>query len=153
MHSRANHNSFACLNLLGIALESGADQHVTVVAGNRLTERLPAHPHLPLRVCLQLVQVLRQISVRVRIAVREVDHIAVMLKHDAPRQSVVVAGILPLHCILVIADVPTSTDPAFAGLAGFRLAVDERAHSVVVQAIRLHQVNDVEPVKFPSGGV
>lgn len=80
----------------------------------------------------------------------EVNHVAIMLEYNRPSQRIIVPCTFAFHSILIIAYVATASDPAAAGLARFRLAIDEGTHAMVIETVRLHQVNDVKTVQFAS---
>ena len=69
-----------------------------------------------------------------------------MLHVDSECKCVIMSRRFSLHWVLVIADISTGSDPAFAIGFGFYLAVHERAHPMVIKWVRLEQVDDVEAV-------
>lgn len=138
MHSGGDYNTLPGLNCLWVALESRDDQHVAVVAGNRLAEGLSAHSVLPLRVAFELVKVATHVGVGVGVRMGEVDNVRVVFKGDRPRQRVVVPCILASHRVLVVADVEATADPAFASALGFIFRVKERSHAVIIEGVWLH---------------
>ena len=77
---------------------------------------------------------------------RQVDRVVFVLKVALPRQGVVVARILPLHRVLVVADVVSAPDPALARLLGCFHGVHQRPHAAVVQRVWLDQVDHIEAV-------
>jgi len=121
VHSRRNANAFPLFDCLGVTLEGGHDEHVTVVACNGLAQCASSHSVFPLRVTFQLVQVSLQVGVSVRVRMSQVDDILVMLKCYAPCQGVVIPSILPLHRVLVVADVAASASPAETASPRLRL--------------------------------
>mmetsp|Transcript_5913 Transcript_5913/g.5318 ORF Transcript_5913/g.5318 Transcript_5913/m.5318 type:complete len:436 (+) Transcript_5913:557-1864(+) len=136
----------AVLDGIRVALESSHNDHIAVVPGNCLAEGPPAHPAFPFGVAFDLVEVPGEVRVGVRIAVRQVHHIIVMFKLNAEGEGVVVAGVLPFHRVLVVADVSARPVPPSPRLLGLMLRIRYRPHPMVVQGVRLHQVNDVEVV-------
>ena len=79
----------------------------------------------------------------------EVNGVIIIGELDTERQCEVVALSLLLHRVLVVADVLARPYPALSELARVHIAVHERPHPVVVQRVRLQQVNDVEAVRPP----
>ena len=77
---------------------------------------------------------------------RKVHNVRVMLKSYRPCQSVVIASIFASHGVLIVADVATTSYPAFACAFGLSFGIDEWAHSVIVQTVGLHQVDDIETI-------
>ncbi len=69
-----------------------------------------------------------------------------MLHVDSECERVVMSRRFSFHWVLIIADISTGSNPAFAISFGFYLAVHERAHSMVVKRVGLEQVDDVEAV-------
>jgi len=55
-----------------------------------------------------------------------------------------------LHRILVVADVHSRSNPSFAKLLGVDDRIHQRSHSMVIQRVRLEQVNNVESISTPS---
>jgi hypothetical protein len=85
--------------------------------------------------------------------VGKVNYITVMFKSDRPCQSVVIAGILSSHGVLVITDIASAPNPALSSPFSLRFRVDEGAHSVVIQTIRLHQVDYIESILLACSSV
>lgn len=83
----------------------------------------------------------------------EVNCVILMLEDSAEGQGIEVASVLPLHRVLVIADVVAVPLPAFAVETGFDFRVHEGFHAVVVKGVRLEKIDDVEPIDFPSDDV
>ena len=61
-----------------------------------------------------------------------VNHILVMIKADRPAEGVIVTVGLAL-AVLVVANVTAAASPASARLLGLDLAIDKRAHSMIIQ--------------------
>lgn len=76
-----------------------------------------------------------------------------MLELTLPGKGVVVPLVLATHAVLVVADVVASADPASACFLCLCLGVDERPHAMIVERIRLNEVDDVEPVVLACFGV
>lgn len=68
----------------------------------------------------------------------EVNNVVIMLEYNRPSQCIVVPCTFAFHSILIIAYVATASDPASAGLARFCLTIEEWAHAMVVETVRLH---------------
>ena len=83
----------------------------------------------------------------------EIHNIAVVLKCDGERQRVVVSGILSAHRVLVVANVTTCADPSLACALSLHLRVDQWSHTVIVQTVGLHQIDDVEPILLAGTSV
>jgi hypothetical protein len=79
---------------------------------------------------------------------RQVNSIVIMGELNGESECVVVACILPLHRVLVVANVTTSSVPSLAIPLGFMLRVNHWTHPMVVERIRLHKVYDVEAIGF-----
>ena len=77
----------------------------------------------------------------------KVNYVLLVLKSVRPRQSIIIACVLPLHGVLIVANVSASSLPAFSLLC-CSLRVDKWTHSMVVQTVRFHQVDDVETIGF-----
>lgn len=69
-----------------------------------------------------------------------------------PSQGVVIPSVFSFHRVLVVTNISTSTNPSFP-LFGSSLRVYKRSHPMVIQWVRLHQVDDVETVRFASFNV
>lgn len=76
-----------------------------------------------------------------------------MLELTLPSESVIVALILPLHAVLVVAYVCSSSDPASPQLFNLSFRIHEWPHPVVVKRVRLYQVDDVKSIRFASFGI
>ena len=118
-----------------------------------MADSLSPHSVLALGVTLKFIQVAAHICVSIGVAMSKVHYIGVMLKRDRPRQRVVVSSILTPHRVLVVADIAATTNPALACALGFTLRVDQWSHTVVIERVRLHQVDDVEAVLLASASV
>jgi len=77
---------------------------------------------------------------------REVNSIVFIVELHSERKRVIVSQAFALHWVLVIADVTTCPDPAFTVLFGVDFAVHQRAHTMIVEWIRLKQVDNVKTV-------
>ena len=77
----------------------------------------------------------------------KVNYVLLVLKSVRPRQSIIVTCVLPLHRVLIVANVSASSLPAFSLLC-CSLRVDKWTHSMIVQTVRFHQVDDVETIGF-----
>ena len=121
MYSRRNYDTFPGFDHFWIALEGRNYQHIAVVACNCLAECLPSHKVFAFWITLEFIEVSLQVRVCVWVTVGEVDDISVVLKGNRPSESVVIASILSPHAVLIIADVTTAADPAFACTLSFSL--------------------------------
>ena len=73
-----------------------------------------------------------------------------MVKLHAKCQCIVVSSILSFHRVLIVADISTSSVPTFAASFSFNFWIYHWTHSVIIKRIRLHHVNDIEPVCLSS---
>mmetsp|Transcript_11932 Transcript_11932/g.20170 ORF Transcript_11932/g.20170 Transcript_11932/m.20170 type:complete len:212 (+) Transcript_11932:949-1584(+) len=129
-----------------VALEGGHHEHVAVVACNSLAEGSSAHAALSFGVGLEGVEVALEVGEGVGVAVGEVDRVLVELELALPGQGVVVALVLPLHRVLVVADVCAGADPPSPHLPLGSVGVHQGPHAVIVEGVGLDQVDDVEAV-------
>ncbi len=79
------------------------------------------------------------VGVSIGVAMCQINFIVVMLKHDLESQRVVRSAALLLKVVLVITYVVSISMP----LVVFR-RIEKRLHPLIVRAVRLNQVNDVE---------
>ena len=70
-----------------------------------------------------------------------------MLELHAECQGVIIALSFAFHRILVVAHIFPVAIPTFSELFGFYVRVHEWLHPVIVQTVRLKQVDDVESVE------
>ena len=119
MNSGGEHNPLPVLDSLCIIVKSRNDEHVTIILGDGLTKWSSSDTVLLLRVLLKGVDVPDQVCVSVGVAVSEVNCVILMLEDSAEGQGVEISSILPLHGVLVVADVVAVSLPAFAVETGF----------------------------------
>mmetsp|Transcript_73066 Transcript_73066/g.161638 ORF Transcript_73066/g.161638 Transcript_73066/m.161638 type:complete len:296 (-) Transcript_73066:884-1771(-) len=155
MHPGSDHHRPPCAQRSRIAAEGRDGDEIASVAGQGLAELASPEPARHIRILLQVPQVVLQVTVAVRIAMREVDHITVVLERDRPSESVVAhaAFVLAPDAILVVCDVGAVPHPTSNTLGRLYGRVHERAHAFVVHRGGLHHVDDVEAVRNVLPGV
>ncbi len=114
MHTRGYNHALTVFNGFRVALKGGNDYHLTVIACDGLGQGATSQTVLALRVLLQVVQVAYHVCIGVGVAVRQVNHVVVMVELHAKRQGIVITSILSLHGVLVVADICTPSSPSFA---------------------------------------
>lgn len=127
-------------------MESRDDKQITVVSRDRLTKRSSPHPVFAFRVSLNSIQISLQISESIWIAVSQVNSVFIMFELALKSKSVVIPLILTVHAVLVITNVGASSDPTSACLFSLNIRIEQRPHSMIIQRVRLNQVNDVKPI-------
>lgn len=148
MHPRADHNPFLRFHFLWWVLKISNREHVARVAGERLAEHLALEAEFVPRVQVDFVQVAHDVRVGVRVAVGQVDGVVVAVELDAKCQRVVMEGAFALHGVGVVADVFATANPSAIVALGVDLGVEQRFHSVVVEAVGLKQVDYIESVQL-----
>lgn len=150
MHSGREHNPLPVLDSLRIIVESRDDEHVTIILGDGLAKRPSSDPVLLLGVLLKGINVSDQVCVSVGVAMSEIDGVILMLENSAEGKGVEVTSVLSFHGVLVVTDVISVSLPAFAIETGFNFRVHEGFHAVVVEGVRLEEVDNVEAIDFPG---
>lgn len=76
----------------------------------------------------------------------QVASVPFVLESHTERKCEVIPSVLPLHRVLVVADVSPRSHPPLSTPLRLSVRVQQRPHSMVVQRVWLHQVYYVEPV-------
>jgi hypothetical protein len=106
---------------------------------------------LAVRFLFNFVQILAQVGIGVREAMREIHLVVVVVECVRESQSVVflvwksVALDVVAYLVLVVADVSSNTMPAHLFRLEVIAAVRKYAHALVVQAVGLGKVYNVKP--------
>lgn len=106
-----------------------------------------------LGVTLKIVQIACEICVGIGVAMCEIDCIMIMLKLYAKGEGVVVSRILPLHRILIIANIRATSVPTSTASLGFSIGVCYWSHTVVIEGVWFHQIYNVETVGLSSASI
>ena len=77
---------------------------------------------------------------------RKVDSVILILEFNAKSKCVIIALSFPLHRVLVVADIFAVPEPPLPKLLGLNFRVHKRLHTMIVETVRLQQINDVETV-------
>ena len=78
----------------------------------------------------------------------KVNGVAIVFELHGPGESVVMPRRpLPRNLVLVVANVFARSLPSFACLLRGNLRVHQRLHAVIVQTVRLQEIDDVESVR------
>lgn len=150
MYPARDHDSLPVLDCIRITLESGDDDHFAVVSRDRRRQSPPPQAVLPLRVQLQVRQVTHQVRVGVRVTVSQVDGVVIVIELHTEGQSVIVPRILPFHRILIVTDVTPTAEPTLPTSFCLLLGIDDRTHTMIIEGIWFHHVDDVESVGLAS---
>lgn len=106
---------------------------------------------LRVRLHLNLLKIVAKVRVRIRKAVAEVDRVVVRLKGVRKCQRVIllvretVSVDLVADMILVVTNLAADAVPAQVILLGQVLTVGEYPHPLVIETIRLSEINNIEP--------
>lgn len=154
MHPRRYHDCLLLLHLVNISFLRDREQFA-IHASEGFTERLPRADGSAGRFGLDLVEVLHEITVGIRIAIRKVYDIVIMLERVREGQSVVsparVADVL-LDCVAIVRDLLATAKPSLplkltvssADATRHRLRVYADLHAKIEQRIDFGEVHDVE---------
>ena len=104
-------------------------------------------------IALQILQVLLQPGVCVRIAMRDVNSIVIVVKLQGKGETAVVSSKLAFHIVCVVADLSALAHPANSFRHRSLLGVNKRLHAHVVKTVGFEQVYDVESVLHVFPGV
>ena len=148
VHTGSQNDSASYRDILRLRGEIGDDDHLAVVACDRLSEHGLPDPVLALGRA-DLREELAAVAVGVGIAMREVHLVVIVLEGNAKSQCLVKPTAFLLHAVLVITDVVAVALPTYAALL-LRLppGIDQRLHPLVVGALRLDEVDDVELIGY-----
>lgn len=121
-------------------------QEFALVASERFAQRLARYETLLDWVAADLVQIFHHVGISVGIAVGEIDHIIRVFEVVGECVRVVAAAclVIPSKSVVIIPDFGSSAMPAHVFMQGHALRVDKNLHSLVVQAVRLAQIEDIE---------
>jgi hypothetical protein len=148
MDPRGQDDSATDCYLFGPGGEVGDDDHLAVIASERLAQHGLSDLVLSVRRA-NLGKELGAIAVGVGVAVGEVDIIRVVGECGLEGKSMVEATSFFLHAVLVVADVLTVSLPADTALIFDLLPrIKKRPHSLVVRTLWLNQVDDIELVCY-----
>ena len=136
------------LGALGVLVAARDRDHVAAVARERAAERRPLEEVLRARVLLDPRDVVLQVREGVREAVREELRVIVdgQRVHEGQREEAPLElGVaVLLERVLVVVDVLADAVPADALDVLDLVGVAEHLHAIVVERVRLRQVDDVE---------
>ena len=132
VHARCYYDTLSVFDGLGIALEGRDNDHLAIVARNGGSKRASAEAILALGITFKGVQISTHVSVGVRVAMREIHCVFIVLELHTKGQRVVIASILPLHRVLIVANVSTTSVPSLSTSARLDLRIDYRPHPMIV---------------------
>ena len=147
VHPTADDDAFFSFLLLRFVDIRTDRQKVDWITSQSLTKHTPCEFVRTARVRLAPAYVSLHIRVSVRIAMRQVDRVVVVLEGCRKCQRKVVEGAFSLETIRIVADVLSAAPPALVVTLCVDLRVNKRLHAVVVEAVRLDKVDDVEAVE------
>ena len=82
----------------------------------------------------------------------EVYNIIFMFKCVLPGEREVISLVLPLHAILVVANINAASSPPFT-LFGRCFGINQGPHPVIVQTVWFHQVYHIEAIRLASPSI
>ena len=148
MHSRSQYHTLLRLRLLLILILTRYDQVITLIT-SQSSSQVPDHTQLaPLRVTLNSLQILFEISIRVRVTICKIYLVIIIFKVIGEGQCVVWLVILLVHSpdgtVGVVQNLVSASVPPDVCLLHVLFTINQNFHSVVEKGIRFGEVEHVE---------
>lgn len=147
MHSRRQNDCFSHCYFLDTARKVGDNYHFDCVSCNRFCYGRFTH-FILIRKCAQSFEQSTTITVRVWVAVRDVNFVIVVAEGNLELKRVIVASAILLDRILIVGDIVAITVPAQPAVRCLFRAVEQRFLTLIVGAVWLDQINDGEFVLY-----
>lgn len=153
VHSGAQDDSLLLFHSLLWITKRSNRQHINLIPSVTLAQHFSSKPIFSQLVIFQVAEISLQVSIGVWVAVRKVHGVFIMVKLHSKGQSVIMSSELLLQGILIVTDVFAYSLPAFSQSHCIGIRIHQRLHPVVVQAIGLQKIDNVESVFLVFSGV
>jgi len=70
-------------------------------------------------------------------------------EYESEGKCVVVPSLLFLYSVLIVTNVLPSSIPPLMRLFSLNLRIHQRLHSIIIQRVRLHHIDDIKPIQLP----
>lgn len=105
------------------------------------------------RVTLQILQILLQSRIGIRVAMRDVNSIMIVIELQSKGKTAIIPSKFAFHIVSVVTYLPALTHPSHSFRHRSLLRVNQRLHAYIVETVGFEQVDDVEPILYVFSGV